>query len=77
MREIKYFFFYECGMVEFKWGDKIHYLGQGNICILKDMWNMLVFFFLYIFQIHEDRHNSLYTMENHICITHELTTNKK
>lgn len=33
--------------------------------------------FLYIFQIHEDRHNSLYTMENHICITHELTTNKK
>lgn len=73
MREIKYFFFYECGMVEFKRGDK-HYLGQGNICILKDMWNMLVFFFLYIFQIHEDRHT---VMENHICITHELTINKK
>lgn len=74
MREIKYFFFYECGMVEFKWGDKIHYLGQGNICILKDMCNKL-FFFLYIYFKYMKTDTTV--MENHICITHELTINKK
>lgn len=73
MQEINYFFFYECGMVEFKRGDK-HYLGQGNICILKDMWNMLVFFFYIYFKYMK---TDTTVMENHICITHELTTNKK
>lgn len=73
MQEINYFFFYECGMVEFKRGDK-HYLGQGNICILKDMWNMLVFFFYIYFKYMK---TDTTVMENHICITHELTINKK